>query len=132
MKLSEAIRLGSMLKPQGRRHLCAFKKTCALGAALDAIGQLDAFRPEPSDAYSQLIEIWPVLSLSVSMPLNVPSWMQRGDDTLLKTIWLLNDSASWTREQIADLVASQEALAEPISAGAVREEMEIPVVSTRA
>lgn len=38
MKLSEAIRLGSMLKPQGRGHLLFEDKTCALGAACEADG----------------------------------------------------------------------------------------------
>src|ERR1041385_9092846 len=42
LRLSEAIRLGAMLRPQGRDAFVDEQhRTCALGAAIDAIGQLD-------------------------------------------------------------------------------------------
>jgi hypothetical protein len=38
MKFSDAIRLGAMMKPQGTWYLLLDGRTCAIGAAADAVG----------------------------------------------------------------------------------------------
>jgi len=50
MRLSDAIRLGAMLKPQAYGGFHFEGRTCAMGAALDACGRLDAV--EVADARS--------------------------------------------------------------------------------
>lgn len=109
MKLSEAIRLGAMLKPQAKcLYNASNQGTCAMGAAADAIGVLmesigvDAIR----GTLSGLGEAWPHLGAS--------------DDTRNESVWLVdgrpladaiqtrNDTYGWTREQIADWVESIE------------------------
>jgi len=62
MRLSEAIRLGAMLRPQACRTLLTDDGACALGAALLAVGA----RPERiGAAFNQ----WPwALAVSVNCP----------------------------------------------------------------
>lgn len=99
MKLSLAIRLGAMLKPQGRGRLISDGRTCALGAAVDAIGGLNR---HDEDRYQLAFDEWPILLRKVSHPLCAP-------DHLADIITMLNDSPiRWTREQIADFVESIE------------------------
>lgn len=100
MKLSEAIRLGSMLRPQAFGGLFVANGSCALGAAEEAAGGrwmllwLDhpsMFAPCP-DCQRQ------IKGLGMDMP----------------TIAHLNDSHSWTRERIADWVATIEPQDAPV------------------
>ena len=62
MTLSEAIRLGAMLKPQGRMGIVHRGRTCVLGAALDAVG---AIQPRRRRQHLRLYGIakghWPLL-----------------------------------------------------------------------
>ena len=44
MRLSEAIRLGAMLKPQAFARFFDGHGTCVFGAAADAVGELDETR----------------------------------------------------------------------------------------
>ena len=102
MKLSEAIRLGAMLAPQGRtRLLSADGSTCALGAALAAVGQLASVGNDPQ-GYDTIKAVWPWLGHQQAM---FPSGMT---GRVLGGIWQLNDTHGWTREQIADWVAQVE------------------------
>ena len=103
MKLSEAIRLGAMLKPQGSGRFYQNGRTCALGAALDAIGRLDTSR-EWSE-YDLAEKSFPALC-AVATP---PDWDGYSDPPLWRAIEWLNDCEHWTREQIADWVATIEA-----------------------
>lgn len=97
MKLSEAIRLGAMLKP----HSSAGPsydgtKSCALQAAGDAL----RLRP-PYDyrtPYCELEDLYPFLSKRVRHP------VLGGVGAVESIIFNLNDSLKWTREQIADWV----------------------------
>lgn len=103
MRLSTAIRLGAMLKPQGTKLLHADGRTCALGAALDAIGKLEASGEIVDDPYATLVEEWPELHCLVVLPTE-PT--QCG---LLRTVVaVLNDFDGWSRERIADWVAGLE------------------------
>jgi hypothetical protein len=96
VRLSEAIRLGAMLKPQGFWSLLtADGHTCALGAALDAIGA----SPSHFDEFLR----WPVLTSSVTHPVTGTWWV-----SAYGCIADLNDTHRWTREQIAGWVASIE------------------------
>ena len=101
MKLSEAIRLGAMMKPKGDGHFEQAGRTCALGAAMDAVGLLDA----ASDIALNIRDVYgkhfPVLRSLVRHPdsrMGVVQW--RLDAVIVD----LNDDCGWTREQIADWV----------------------------
>ncbi len=109
MKLSEAIRLGSMVHPQGIGKLRSVNlsneviSTCALGAAYVASG-LDIVTH--TDNYDELIQLYPILSKRVIQPL-LGTGME-----LVHLIYWLNDSQRWTREAIADWVQTIEDEAE--------------------
>lgn len=94
MKLSEAIRLGAMLKPQGFGEYVRAGATCAMGAAFDALGALDVPFSES--------EVFPIVSIvSPRCPIcNARSYC--GD--IGSMIFHLNDDHKWTRERIADQV----------------------------
>ena len=107
MRLSEAIRLGAMLKPQGfgagSAILNDVSPTCALGAAADACGLETGYH-----AY----EKWRFLGNAA------PPCPGCGCDAAARdycvsdigdVVWHLNDEHKWTREAIADWVETIEA-----------------------
>lgn len=101
MKLSDAIRLGSMLKPQGFGGLRDHVGTCALGAAEDAVGMIwwVKFGSHPA-----LMATCPACGDATTY------------DSNLNTVAHLNDDHRWTREQIADWVATIEPADAPAQA----------------
>jgi hypothetical protein len=107
MKLSEAIRLGAMLKPQAFDALFTGGATCAVGAALDAIGVelLDeaVCKNFPPDSLWDEAELrFPLLAVVAVHPVDLRH-MEVG-----MLITDLNDFHLWSREQIADWVESVE------------------------
>lgn len=99
MRLSEAIRLGSMMKPQGFGTGAVFatvEASCALGAAADAAGIMEM-------RYAGAVDKWPFLSAVDQCPA-CSERTRRVDLT-----WHLNDVHRWSREQIADWVQTVEA-----------------------
>ena len=116
MRLSEAIRLGAMLGPQAFGATFENEKSCALGSALRAISITD--RPWTATA-----DVWPFVYTRAQHPV-------LGDTYLVITIIReLNDLHRWTREAIADWVATVEP---PEAADAVREDTALPIVTPRA
>jgi hypothetical protein len=111
MKLSEAIRLGALLKPQGFGMIFRQKtgESCAIGAALDAIGRLP-FATDESSAYRH----WPILYRTIEHPIHYHL-----ETDVLNAITDLNDEERWTREQIADWVDTIEAQHESPAAHAL-------------
>ena len=95
MQFSEAIMLGSFDKPQcfGFFHN-ALGGSCALGAAHDAVGAPDGLGRDE--------ERWPVLRIGDSCPV-CGVW-----DQLVHLVPHLNDTHRWSREKIADWVATKE------------------------
>jgi hypothetical protein len=127
MRLSEAIRLGAMLRPQGFGELWTGGpqalngeivetpvRSCALGAAYDAIGQgyTDPVRAVPAE--------WELLIVFTLVRCPVH---QRAKSQVGAIIGHLNDCHRWTREQIADWVETLE------SADSRREESEVLAAS---
>ena len=110
MKLSEAIRLGAMLRPQALGATRTVEGSCALGAALEAVGD--------ATMYMAAASIWPWLRDFQRHP--VAGYMMG-----ISCIRSLNDSFGWTREQIADWVATVEpAIVEaPVAAEPVGQEV---------
>lgn len=95
MKLSEAIRLGAMLRPQVFGVTADDVGTCALGGALEAIGRGHLkYHDSPTH--------WPVAGAVVVHP------VQGYDHVLFGVARSLNDEHRWTREQIADWVETIE------------------------
>lgn len=110
MKLSEAIRLGAMLKPQiTNGSTRTTDGSCALGAALDAIGVVAG--------HARAVCHFPItLSLAVHPVTSKPAMM------VLSVVRELNDHHRWTRERIADWVETVEAAqahTQPASVAAV-------------
>jgi hypothetical protein len=102
MKLSEAIRLGAMLKPQGFGGNTTGPMatvTCALGAAYEA---------------AEVAHCWIALSRRFPILMRI-EWLvcPACDERVETPIPHLNDDHRWTREQIADWVATIEAQHEP-------------------
>lgn len=109
LKLSEAIRLGAMLKPQGTLWLEYAGKTCALGAALDAVGELPQPMPERQQPlYDLLYKRWPILSA-------VAEGQEQSGVCVGQAIATLNDGEGWTREQIAEWVEAIENQSQPVN-----------------
>lgn len=101
MQLSDAIRLGAMLKPQEFGHLLANGRTCAFGAAFDALGLLEVVLG--TSLASATLDQWPWLLTHAPHPI-IAGYVEPAINVILK----LNDVEHWSRERIADWVASVE------------------------
>jgi hypothetical protein len=105
MRLSEAIRLGAMMRPQAFRTLLTDDAACALGAALLAVGA------RPEEAVRSALNRWPWAStVSADCPRCGRS------RAVFRVITHLNDGHRWTREQIAKWVAAIEPKDVPLEA----------------
>jgi hypothetical protein len=100
MRLSEAIRLGAMLRPQAKFHFFADGGSCALGAAFEACGAL--VFPRSSFMGVEGIRIFPILTALVEHPIT------KSIGSLWLAIVWLNNYDGWTRERIADWVETIE------------------------
>lgn len=98
MKLSEAIRLGAMLRPQTFGHYSDEVGTCAIGAVFQAVGS-DMGVGLSDDMGNQL---------DVANRSPCPVLGCEHDHVNHATIPHLNDDHRWTREQIADWVQAIE------------------------
>ena len=110
MTLSEAMRLGAMLKRQGFASLLAPNpdESCALRAAADAVGI-----PTPADLMVDYLAMRKRFSiLNSAARCHLDGCEGYGVDTLGDLVWHLNDVHRWTREQIADWVETIERRAE--------------------
>jgi len=115
MKLSEAIRLGAMLAPQGFedfvKDLAGVRVTCALGAAAEAIGSLNSAALPGFLVLPTLVSA--ALEAVFGEILNVPRRRCpvkacRVRRVTANVIVHLNDDHRWTREQIAEWVDTLE------------------------
>jgi hypothetical protein len=102
MRLSDAIRLGAMMKPQAFKGLFRDGGSCALGAALDAIGcGLD-------DGFRDQLALFPT-----TIGIGRVTCPQCGRFGWIDAVVVhLNDDHRWTREAIADFVEPLERRAE--------------------
>jgi hypothetical protein len=100
MTLSEAIRLGAMLKPQVIGSV-GNHGSCALRAAADAVGIEDGSFGQLD--YFALAQRWPVLNV---MRPACPACSRTA--TLMCQVYHLNDIHLWKREAIADWVETVE------------------------
>lgn len=110
MKLSEAIRLGAMIRPQSHYAMFCDGRSCAQGAAAEALGVQYADTCEAATLAAIAVENAYSWGLS---PVPLPCGCE-GKRTLLGSfgaIAHLNDISGnhqWTRERIADWVATIE------------------------
>lgn len=107
MKLSDAIRLGSMLRPQTKGALIDASGSCALGAAGEATG-LFTLR----DATDRICDDEHYRAIEDTYPVTMMTNAWHPEELFMcqvrHLIPHLNDKYSWTREAIADLVATIE------------------------
>ncbi len=95
LRLSEAMRLGAMLSPQGFGTFRNRKgATCALGAVAEAIGGIEHLRL-----------VYPILDRRAEYPVADKAFY--GGSSLFDTIVQLNDVHCWTRERIADWIEAE-------------------------
>jgi hypothetical protein len=97
MKLSEAILLGAMMRPQAFRALFTDDGACALGGALLAVGATGG------PALRSVRNRWP---WAFTVSANCPDCGR--SCPVFGVITHLNDNHCWTREQIATWVAGIE------------------------
>lgn len=107
MKLSEAIRAGAKLKPQGHGGLLVDGKTCALGAACEVAGITIGGGNRDSAAYDEMERRWPFLNDLVKKEAAISPILV--NERIITAVYLLNDCECFTREQIADWVEQFEA-----------------------
>lgn len=103
LSLSQAIRLGAMLKPQAFGQLFDGESSCAQGAAADALGMgIDTWTAGTPTIW---FTSWPdnVQWMFSTTPPACPECgqMRAAVDCLIRH---LNDEHRWTRERIADHV----------------------------
>ena len=112
MKLSEAILLGSISTKQGFGPMSIYTESqekCAFGAALVAINEEYSYsKGSCGRVYTRILELWPWLVRKIDES-NSPVSPLNGD-TILNTIWRVNDTYRWSRPRIAQWVAEQEAI----------------------
>lgn len=124
MLLSEAMKLGAMMKPQGFGWFLKDGKSCALGAAMEAVGVSIA----EGDRYDPSVELWTWLIKPRPCPAcpEFGHWSSTG-----AVIAHLNDDHLWTREAIAAWIEVLERSDEPATVDAVLECSGEPVLTTR-
>lgn len=125
MKLSEAIRLGAMLRPQGYYAMSDDGRTCAYGAAYEAVG----FVIDDETRWPAAELIYATFPLIAVLTMPCPECGQDAPAPGM-VVTHLNDRHRWTREDIADWVETieaQHASAEAVPAVATAIESATPV-----
>lgn len=119
LRLSEAMRLGAMLKPQafGVFHSWRSQGTCAQGAALDAVGELMFYAGAAFAMKMAMYRLFPILRCSGECP-----GCQKHFEKLRHVVRHLNNDHRWSRERIADWVSTIEQEHERQQAAEVQKE----------
>ena len=107
MRLSEAILLGSVGTEQSFNSFYDNGRTCALGAALAAVGRLQTFGIQENN--DCCVSFWPWAFLEKA---SCPLCKSKG--YVLTMITHLNDIHHWTRPRIAEWVATVEPVEQPL------------------
>lgn len=124
MRLSDAIWLGAMLRPQGFKAFWRDGKSCAMGAAMDAIGRIGRG--------TEATRTWPWLDAAkVQCPKCGAIYNRRWVDGqrlggYVYVIAHLNDHHRWTRERIADWVATVEPTNIPLDSSVTDATVSVP------
>jgi hypothetical protein len=109
MKLSEAIRAGAKMRPQGDGFFFTEGDdgiaSCAIGAACEAVGLEAAYAN--GSRYDFAWKTFPILLSEVDYPKGF-SYGGRSSDEMTAVIYTLNDSLKWSREAIAEWVETIE------------------------
>jgi hypothetical protein len=102
--LSQAIVLGSIGTKQGKDNYSSNGTTCAMGAALTALGAITRGTSFVANRMNQIVacNLWPWLRLEIACPVTGKR------SAALNVIQVLNDTHDWTRPRIADWVATIE------------------------
>lgn len=111
MRLSEAIRLGAMLRPQEYSVLfdVSTGRSCALGAAAEAIGMLDITETNRFVNGVKAPQAWMWVKRIAACPECGPMFACHYDKRDVQSVIIhLNNQHRWTRERIADWVESIE------------------------
>jgi hypothetical protein len=113
VKLSDAIRLGAMIRPQAHGRFFRDGNSCALGAALEASGLAvydeEYSMDEQAPLSDRLIVDHAALIHECPAGCSEFSHLPHRIDAVIVH---LNDRHEWTREQIADWVETYEPRAE--------------------
>lgn len=110
MRLSEAIRMNGMMKPQGfgAYSFYSVDQPCALGGALQSIGEKQDYGLLRVWAVTTFITPCPACSNPEGRTLVREELRRISPSSVLDIVWHLNDGHRYTRSQIADWVATVE------------------------
>lgn len=108
---SQAIREGAKIRPQRFLALIADRRTCAIGAGLEAMGSVSgdydlmgfSCLDDGGITDQDLYAVYPYLEKTI---VRCPRACHK--DSLFKLIVHLNDGHRWTREAIADWLETEE------------------------
>jgi hypothetical protein len=108
MRLSEAIRLGALIRPQAFGSYFYDGRSCALGAAMEAANDVDGRLASMEDFYQRVSIPFGELR---ACPAKRCHWGQHGLNDQYgadNLVVHLNDYHRWTRERIADYIETLE------------------------
>lgn len=112
MRLSQAIRLGALLRPQAfGAYVTMDGKTCAMGAGLEAEGVLKVpyeVAELKTDYDDDIVHYWPWVAPEGKELFRCPLCAALNPCVGMGVILHLNDRHRWSREQIADWVEGVE------------------------
>lgn len=114
MKLSEAIREGAKLRPQTSWEFLCKDGSCAMGAAYEA-----TFEYQLPFRITKMLDIYPILGQKVINPVTYAK-----TDLYTAIVWL--NFLPWSREAIAEWVATIEDQLEQQAEPQVKEELNDP------
>ncbi len=127
MRLSDAIRLGALLKPQGFDDFQGEGVSCAIGAAFDAVGLSEA--RQRTLTTTDLTRMFSVTNKPAVCPCNAWAFCHIVSIASVFDVAIhLNDHHRWTREAIADWVETQESPVSPSTSEPHRRVAVDPVV----
>ncbi len=108
MKLSEAIRLGAMIRPQTYNAYFSLGGSCVLGAAFEAAGLVKYNECKEEVTLSLISDEWPFVVGRHETAISCPCCLAFGTSYINSILVHLNDYHHMTREWIADWVATIE------------------------
>ena len=120
MKLSEAILLNGVSKPQGfgSDSITSLDAPCVLGGALQCVGKQIVTQDDSAKNYGLVRHQWPWVWQSATCPV-IGCRGLTGSYDFVEALWHLNDIHQWTRSRISEWVSQFEPSESPVECEAL-------------